>query len=92
MLLVFGNNKCIFSALVKLLPRCWVKLGSTPTTATEQGKKQIMTKKMEKRWMTNLLAEAAKCDAQMPWARGARRQAMIARRKAAEALEAKAAA
>ncbi len=51
-----------------------------------------MTKKMEKRWMTNLLAEAAKCDAQMPWARGARRQAMIARRKAAEALEAKAAA
>ncbi len=51
-----------------------------------------MTKKMEQRWMTNLLAEASKCDVQMPWTRGARRQAMIARRKAAEALEARAAA
>lgn len=41
--------------------------------------------KTEKRWIKSLAAEAAKCeDHQMPWARGARRQAMIARRKAAE--------
>ena len=42
--------------------------------------------KTEKRWIKSLAAEAAKCEQhQMPWARGARRQAMIARRKAAEA-------
>ncbi|WIV50364.1 hypothetical protein QQG91_11900 [Marivivens sp. LCG002] len=51
-----------------------------------------MTKTIEKRWMTNLMAEVAKCDTQMPWARGARRQEMIARRKAAETAQAKAAA
>ena len=44
------------------------------------------TMKTEKRWIKSLAAEAAKCEQhQMPWARGARRQAMIARRKAAEA-------
>lgn len=51
-----------------------------------------MTKTVEKRWMTNLMTEVAKCDTQMPWARGARRQAMITRRKAAEATKAKSAA
>jgi hypothetical protein len=41
--------------------------------------------KTEKRWIKSLAAEAAKCEQhQMPWARGARRQAMIARRKAAQ--------
>lgn len=49
-----------------------------------------MTKKIEKRWMTNLMTEVAKCDTQMPWTRGARRQEMIARRKAAEAAQTKA--
>ncbi|MDD8022619.1 MAG: hypothetical protein PHX82_05875 [Paracoccaceae bacterium] len=33
------------------------------------------------RWMKSAIAEAAKCDTQMPWARGARRAATIARRE-----------
>lgn len=38
--------------------------------------------KTQKRWMTNMVAEADKCTTRMPWERGLRRQAMIARRKA----------
>lgn len=33
-----------------------------------------------KRWINGTVAEAAKCDKKMPWERGLRRQAMIARR------------
>lgn len=55
------------------------------TEANCKGQDTIMT--TEKRWIKTLAAEAAKCEQhQMPWARGARRQAMIARRKAAEDL------
>lgn len=34
----------------------------------------------QKRWMTSVISEAAKCTTKMPWERGAQRQAMIARR------------
>jgi hypothetical protein len=37
-----------------------------------------------RRWMKPLLAEAQACKTKMPWERGLRRAAMIARRKAAE--------
>ncbi|WP_183077421.1 hypothetical protein [Paenirhodobacter hankyongi] len=37
------------------------------------------------RWMKSVLAEAAQSEVQMPWARGARREAMIVRRAADEA-------
>jgi len=37
------------------------------------------------RWMKSILAEAAQSEVQMPWARGARREAMIVRRAADEA-------
>lgn len=36
-----------------------------------------------RRWMKSLIATAAKAEVQMPWARGARREEMIARREAA---------
>lgn len=36
--------------------------------------------KTERRWMTPLLAEAAHCKTRMPWERGLRRAALIARR------------
>ena len=44
-----------------------------------------MTK--DRRWMTSVVKEAAKAKIAMPWARGAQRDAMIARRKAQEAKE-----
>ncbi|MPL71130.1 hypothetical protein SDC9_16901 [bioreactor metagenome] len=44
-----------------------------------------MSKTKTPRWMKSILAEAARSEAQMPWARGACRAAMIARRAAAEA-------
>ena len=34
----------------------------------------------ERRWMSSVTKEAAKSKIEMPWARGARRQAFIARR------------
>lgn len=34
------------------------------------------------RWMTAMIKEAEACTTQMPWARGARRKEMIARRAA----------
>lgn len=34
----------------------------------------------EQRWMKSVKAEAANCTTKMPWERGLRRQAMIARR------------
>jgi hypothetical protein len=36
----------------------------------------------ERRWMTSVLKEAAKSKIEMPWARGARRQEMTAKRDA----------
>ena len=40
-----------------------------------------MTPKKTRRWMTSVIAEAAKSEVQMPWARGERRAEMIARRE-----------
>lgn len=37
----------------------------------------------EKRWMKPMIAEAAACKVKMPWERGLRRQASIARRATA---------
>ena len=37
----------------------------------------------ERRWMTSVLKEAAKAKIDMPWTRGARREAFIAKRRAA---------
>ncbi len=42
--------------------------------------------KPKARWMINLLAESAKCTTRMPWERGLRRAAMIARRNTAPTL------
>lgn len=39
--------------------------------------------KTQPRWMKSLLAEAAECRTRMPWERGLRRAALIARRKQA---------
>ena len=36
--------------------------------------------KTERRWMKSLLVEAAACKTRMPWERGLRRDALIARR------------
>lgn len=44
-----------------------------------------MTVSPSRRWMSAMLTEAAKSETQMPWARGARRADMIARRQEAEA-------
>lgn len=38
------------------------------------------------RWMTSAIAEAKTCTTKMPWERGLRRQAFIARRKMADAV------
>ncbi|MCV2888658.1 hypothetical protein [Ruegeria aquimaris] len=38
------------------------------------------------RFVKSVIATAAKTEVQMPWSRGARRAAMIARRKAIETL------
>jgi len=56
-------------------------------SGSEIESRQTMTKMNKTRWMTNLMTEVEKCDTQMPWERGARRQAFIARRKAAEEAE-----
>lgn len=41
-----------------------------------------MTEMKTRRWMKTVLTEAAICTVQMPWARGARRDEMIARSEA----------
>jgi hypothetical protein len=38
--------------------------------------------KTERRWMKSLLVEAQACKTKMPWERGLRREAFIARRTA----------
>lgn len=38
--------------------------------------------KTERRWMKSMIAEAAACKTRLPWERGLRRAAMIARRAA----------
>jgi len=50
---------------------------------TNTGRMQDKERKMrkDKRWMTSILKEAAKPQPPMPWERGARRAAMIDRRK-----------
>ena len=40
-----------------------------------------MTPKKTRRWMNSVIAQAAKTDVQMPWARGERRAEMMARRE-----------
>lgn len=40
--------------------------------------------KTERRWIKTVIAEAQACKIRMPWERGLRREAMIARRKATE--------
>lgn len=40
--------------------------------------------KAERRWMTSMVQEAEACKTRMPWERGLRRQAMIARREATD--------
>ncbi len=42
--------------------------------------------KTERRWIKTVIAEAQSCKVRLPWERGLRREAMIARRKAAEPL------
>ncbi len=42
----------------------------------------------QKRWIASVTREAAKLDVKMPWTRGARRAAFIARRNAKPALRA----
>lgn len=42
-----------------------------------------MTTKTTRRWMQSAIATAAKSTVQMPWERGERREAMLARREAA---------
>ena len=42
---------------------------------------------MSKRWMDSVRKAATENEVRMPWARGARRQAMIARRAQAKASE-----
>jgi hypothetical protein len=39
-----------------------------------------MTMRKERRWMTSVLKEAAKTELKMPWTRGNRRTAWIAKR------------
>jgi hypothetical protein len=52
-----------------------------PTTSDQPIGKDC-TMKTERRWMKSLLAEAANCKTRMPWERGLRRAALIARRNA----------
>ncbi len=42
----------------------------------------------EKRWLKSVLVAAEKCEFQMPWERGARREEMILRRERQEVPEA----
>lgn len=45
--------------------------------------------KTQKRWIKNVITEADACKTRMPWERGLRRQAMIARRMERDEREAK---
>lgn len=42
--------------------------------------KERMTMRKERRWMTSVLREAAKTKLEMPWTRGPRRDAFVAKR------------
>lgn len=44
----------------------------------------MIAAKPNRRWMQSACQEAAKSEVQMPWARGARRAAMLARRTGAQ--------
>ena len=45
----------------------------------------------ETRWMTSVVKEAAKAKVEMPWTRGARRMAFIAKRNTAQPVPPRAA-
>jgi len=53
---------------------------STPPMKTANMRSDKMGS--SKRWIDNTIEEANKCETKMPWERGLRRQAMIARRLA----------
>ncbi|MDF0601542.1 hypothetical protein P1J78_12425 [Psychromarinibacter sp. C21-152] len=42
----------------------------------------------DKRWITSVTQEAAKVEIKMPWTRGARRAAFIAKRSASKSMRA----
>ena len=52
------------------------------------GRTKIMRK--ERRWMTSVIKEAAKSKLEMPWTRGQRRDAFIAKRSEKDARTARA--
>jgi hypothetical protein len=83
----FRNGAPEKSRSAKTVPHCVAIKGSDGRqTRTEIAfrQEQTMTPKKNRRWMTNVISEAAKCDVQMPWARGPRRAATIARREEAQ--------
>lgn len=63
-----------------MLPSCTVNLCSRPDNT---GEKKWLEAKMQKRWIKSIASEAEECKVRMPWERGLRREAFIARRKAA---------
>lgn len=67
------------------MPRTIIILIPTRTDTLTISKVEKMTKtqpQIKTRWMTAMIKEAEACTTQMPWARGARRKEMIARRAA----------
>lgn len=56
--------------------------GASPAPGSAPGTDEEHEMKTEKRWIKTLTAEAAACKTRMPWERGLRREAFIARRKA----------
>ena len=61
-----------------------MKLGhlvrNSPPLGLRQPQDKDCVMKTERRWMKTLLTEAAACKTRMPWERGLRREALIARR------------
>ena len=70
-------NRAKFHNFAQLLPPVPLIVGSTPKLATTIQEDRAMK---NKRWLTTMIEDAKACDTQMPWARGLRREAMIARR------------
>lgn len=48
-------------------------------TSTEDSAKNVRAAMKNRRWMASMIAEAKKTEVEMPWARGARRAALIAK-------------
>lgn len=74
----FLNNLSKNFLTAKFSPTSNSKMYATPPIKTAN----MRNKKMgsSKRWIDNTIEEANKCETKMPWERGLRRQAMIARR------------